>query len=276
VADILLLDAPSLIYRAFFALPRSIVDAQGRPANAIRGFLEMAARLLTDRAPRDLIAVFDADWRPAPRVAAYPGYKAHRPEDPPELPPQFDALPAILDAAGIPRAEAPGLEADDAIATLAARVEGEDRAWIVTGDRDLLALVREPHVHVLFTVKVEAEYGVPPARYAEFAMLRGDPSDGLQGVEGVGPVRAAKLLRQYGSIAGIYAHLDALPPKQAEAFERARGYLAAMARVVPMVTDAPLRMTEAHPPDEAALAAMGERYRIASTLRRLVPRGAGG
>jgi 5'-3' exonuclease len=281
MADTLLLDAPSLIYRAFFALPKSMVDAEGQPVNAIRGFLEMITRLLIDRGPAHLVAAFDADWRPAARVAVYPGYKADRAADPPELPPQFEALPAILDAFGIPRAEAPALEADDAIATLAQRIAGEDRAWIVTGDRDMLALVRTPHVRVLFTVKgvselrdfgaseVEAEYGVTPEQYGEFAMLRGDPSDGLPGVAGIGPVRAAKLLRAYGSIEGIFGHLAALPPKQAAALEAAREYLAAMARVVPMVTDAPLQLTTAHAPDSAALATMAERYRLTSTFQRL-------
>src|SRR5687767_89434 len=198
--------------------------------------MEMITHLISERRPDHLVNVFDSNFRPDFRVAAYPGYKAQRPEDPVELPRQFHVIAEVLDAAGMVRAESDGLEADDAIATL---VHGAKRfpITVVTGDRDLLALVRDPEVKVLFPLKglkevteftekdVEEKYKVPPRLYAEFATLRGDSSDGLPGVQGIGPKRAALLLDEYGSIDGIVDNLDKLPPKQAEAFEASRDYL---------------------------------------------------
>ena len=244
--------------------------------------MEMTTRLLTDRKPADVVAVFDSNYRPEFRVAAYPGYKAARPEDPPDLPRQFDVLAEVLDAAGIRRAESPGLEADDAIATLVEKVPEEQRYLVVTGDRDLLCLVRDPEVVLLFTVRgvseihefneaaVAEKYGISPVMYPEFATLRGDPSDGLPGVAGIGPVRAVKLLTQFGSIDGILARLDELPPKQAEAFEAARGYLEAMKTVVSLPRDAPIEQTSPHPPDEARVKQLAEVHGLGSSGARLV------
>ncbi len=144
------LDAPSLVYRAFFSWPTTITDPKGHPVNAVRGFMEMVTRIVVDHRPDDIVAVFDAEWRPAFRVEAYAGYKAERAEDPPELPPQFDLLAEVLDAAGICCIEAPELEADDAIATLIEDKEAGEMATVVTGDRDLLPLVRDPDVRLLF------------------------------------------------------------------------------------------------------------------------------
>lgn len=277
----LYLDAPSLVFRAFFGLPTTITDPEGRPVNAVRGFLEMTTRLLTHRRPDELVATFDDDWRPSFRVEAYPGYKVDRPDDPPELPHQFGVLAEVLDAAGVERAISPGLEADDVLATLCSSVGGDDRAEVVTGDRDLTALVRDPHVALLFTMKGVSDlrrfdeseafdkYGVPAKYYEQFAMLRGDPSDGLPGVSGIGPVRAAKLLETYGSVDGILDHVDELPPKQREAFSSARDYLDAMTKVVPMVTDAPIERTDAHDPDLDALEKIAERHGLGSSPRRL-------
>jgi 5'-3' exonuclease len=282
VSSRLYVDAPSLVYRAFFAVPASITDRDGRPVNAVRGFMDMIAWLLAERTESDVVTVFDADWRPAWRVEAYPGYKAERPPDPPELPPQFDVIATVLDAAGIERVEGDGYEADDVIATLIAAKEPVERAAIVTGDRDLLSLVRDPDVTLLWAGKsvrrieefdesaVEEKYGVPPSLYPELATLRGDPSDGLPGVAGIGPVRAARLLREYGSIARIIEELDSLPPNQAKAFEDARDYLAAAARVVPLVRDVAMRATEVHRPDEAALEALAKRYNLESPTARLL------
>jgi 5'-3' exonuclease len=282
VGDVYLLDAPSLVYRAFFAWPTSITDPQGRPVNAVRGFLDMTARLFTDRGPDELVAVFDSNFRPDFRVAAYPDYKAARPEDPPELPPQFDVLATVLDAAGIRRAESPGLEADDTIATMITNASRGQRCLIVTHDRDLLALVRDPGVVLLFTIKgvteiqefdeaaVVDKYGIPPALYADFATLRGDPSDGLPGVSGIGPVRAAKLLNEYGSIDGILANLDALPPRQAEAFRNAADYLDAMKTVVTLLRDAEVEATTARPPDEARLRELIAQHGLGGSGTRLL------
>lgn len=278
----LLLDAPSLVYRAFFALPKTITDPEGRPVNAVRGFLEMATRLVVDRRPDEVVAAFDDDWRPAFRVAAYSGYKADRPEDPPDLPRQFGVLAEVLDAAGVSRAISPGLEADDVLATMSMHVDGDRRAEIVTGDRDLIALVRDPHVSLLFTVRGVSDlarfdesaafdkYGVAPKNYQQFAMLRGDPSDGLPGVAGIGPVRAAKLLETYGSVDGILSHLGELPVRQRVAFDAARDYLAAMKRVVPMVIDAAVEQTKARDPDVDALDGLARRHGLGSSPARLV------
>lgn len=282
MAEYLYLDAPSLIYRAFFALPTTIRDPSGRSVNAVRGFLDMLARLIADRRPNEVVAAFDADWRPASRVAAYPGYKSARAEDPAELPRQFDMIVEVLDAFGIARAEAPALEADDALATMATRVSGRDRTCIVTGDRDLLALVRDPWVQVLFTVKgvselgvfdeaaVKNKYGVSPSQYTDFAILRGDPSDGLPGVAGIGPVRAARLLDTFGSIEAVLENAQSLPRAQATAFDSARDYLAAMRKVVPMRTDVQLEVTLGHAPDRARVDKLATKYGIASPVSRLL------
>ena len=282
VAEHLYLDAPSLVYRAFFAWPKSITDPHGRSVNAVRGFMEMTTRLLTDRRPAEIVAVFDSNYRPEFRVAAYPAYKAARPDDPPELPRQFDVLATVLDAAGIRRAESPGLEADDAIATLVEEIPPGERYLVVTGDRDLLCLVRDPDVGVLFTIKgvtelhefdeaaVAEKYGIPPDLYPAFATLRGDPSDGLPGVAGIGPVRAVKLLTEYGSIDGIMANLDSLPPKQAAAFKASSDYLEAMKTVVTLPRDVPIKATNSHAPDEERVRELVEEHGLGSSGTRLI------
>ena len=178
MAHRLLLDTSSLLYRAFFGLPTGIKDPSGRAVNAVHGYLDMTARLYASRKPDSLTHVYDDVFVPASRAEAYPPYKAHRPEDPPELPPQFDLLEEALAALGQERAHATGWEADDAIAALAHSAAPGDLIEIVTGDRDLLQLVRDdgPTVRVLFTVKgvtdlatfdeaaVLAKYGVPASR----------------------------------------------------------------------------------------------------------------
>jgi 5'-3' exonuclease len=275
------LDAPSLVFRAFFALPKTITDDRGRPVNAVRGFMEMVTRLIVDRRPARIVSILDADFRPQFRVDAYAGYKSERPEDPPELPHQFEIIAEVLDAAGIVRAETPGLEADDVIATLVNRVDGDDRAVVVSGDRDLLCLVRDPHVRMLFPLRgtkemtdfdeaaIEKAYGVRPQQYGEFAMLRGDPSDGLPGVPGVGPKTAVTLLSKYGSIAGIYEHLDELSPRQKKAFDDSRDYLETMKTVVGLVYDAEVDATQPGAPDGEKLTELAERYNLGSSAARL-------
>ncbi|MFN2587952.1 MAG: 5'-3' exonuclease H3TH domain-containing protein [Actinomycetota bacterium] len=282
MADTFLLDAPSLVYRAFFALPTTLTDPRGRPVNAVRGFLEMVTRILVDHRPGRLVAVFDASWRPDFRVEAYAGYKAARPDDPPELPRQFDVLATVLDAAGIARAEADGLEADDAIATIVEHLDPGERAVVVTGDRDLLALVQDPRVRVLFPVRgtkemtefdeaaVQAKFGVPPRLYSAFATLRGDSSDGLPGISGIGPKRAADLLQRFGSIDGILAAAAELPARQAAAFEEGHGYLQAMKTVVTLVTDAEVRVTPAGAPDEQTLRDLAGEHNLGSSTVRLL------
>ena len=285
----LLLDTSSLLYRAFFALPPSIADASGSPVNAVHGYLDMTARLLAAHAPDEAVHVYDHDWRPAARVEAYPGYKAERPPDPEALPPQFALLREALDALGLPQAEAPLWEADDAIAALCARAFPEDRVDVVTGDRDLLQLVRDPVVRVLFTRRgvsdlepfdeaaVEEKHGVPPSLYAFYATLRGDPSDGLPGVRGVGEKTARAIARAYGSLDALLedagsGHASRPPldrsPRLAEGVRAAEPYLAAMREVVPARTDVPTREWRGER-DDARLGALSERGGLGGPIRRL-------
>jgi len=276
----LLLDSPSLLYRAFFALPVSIRDGQGRSVNAVRGYLDMCSNIVRGHRPAHVVHVFDADWRPAFRVAAYAGYKAARRPDPPELPPQLDMLLEVLAASGMPVASAPGLEADDAIGTLAARATASGPVEVVSGDRDLLQLVRDPAVAVLFIVKgvkdlrrydeaeVEARYGIPPRLYADFAILRGDPSDGLPGVAGVGPKTAATLLATHGSLDSLLRATDVSPRVRA-ALDQQADYLRAMRTVVPVATDAPVTVTDGAPPDHERLAELSQQHALRGSMDRL-------
>jgi 5'-3' exonuclease len=276
----LLLDTSSLVYRAFFALPESITAPDGQPVNAVRGYLDMTARLLVDRRPDVVVHVFDADWRPAERVAAYQGYKEKRPPEPETLTPQFALLPEVLAAAGQPVAQASGWEADDAIAALCAATAEGERVEVVTGDRDLLQLVRDPVVRVLYTVTgvrdlavfdeaaVAARHGVPPARYVDYAILRGDPSDGLPGVPGVGEKTAQRLVARYPSLDALLADVDAQPPRLAERLRSAAGYLEAMRHVVPARGDVAVQV-ETGERDDEHLAALSARWGLAGPVRRL-------
>lgn len=278
----LLLDSPSLVYRAFFALPRSIRDPSGQSVNAAHGYLDMVSRLLVDRRPRGVTHTFDADWRPRWRVDAYPGYKAKRAEDPPELPGQFPVIRSVLDAAGMPVAEVAGTEADDVIGTLASNAGPGERVAIVTGDRDLFQLVRDPVVLVLFPRRgtsdlvrmdeagIEAKCGVPPSRYVDFAILRGDPSDGLPGVAGVGEKTAARLVREFPTLDALVAARDRLPPRLAAALESAGQYLEAMRVVVPVATKLDVEPTAPAEPDLERLDALAERHGLRGPVRRLL------
>ncbi|HSK97725.1 MAG TPA: 5'-3' exonuclease [Euzebyales bacterium] len=276
----LLLDTSSLTYRAFFALPASITDDAGQPVNAIRGYLDMTARLIVDHRPHEVLHVFDADWRPAGRVAAYPGYKSDRAPDPDGLPEQFPMLRRVLGALGQSCVEAPGWEADDAIAVLCADIDEPDRADIVTGDRDLIQLVRDPVVRVLYTLRgvselrifdaaeVQVRYNVPPERYVDFAVLRGDPSDGLPGVPGIGEKTAQRMVAAYPSLEALVADADAQSPKMAERLRTAGEYIAAMRAVVPLRTDVALDREDGER-DDAAADAYAAEHSIESPVGRL-------
>jgi 5'-3' exonuclease len=285
----LLLDTSSLTYRAFFAIPPTVTDAQGRPVNAVHGYLDMTARLLEAREPDEVVHTYDDDWKPAPRVAAYGGYKAQRAPDPEGLPEQFDLLREVLDAFGMAQADAPGWEAEDAIGVMAARARASDRIDIVTGDRDLIQLVRDPVVRVLFTLKgvsemrvldeagVQERFGVPAARYAEFAMLRGDPSDGLPGVRGVGEKTARALVQAYPSVDAMLEDAERSQPRTRPVkgspalrakLRSARGYLEQMRKVVPIKTDAELR-TWRPQRDEDRLQELGNERRLSGPIGRL-------
>jgi 5'-3' exonuclease len=285
----LLLDASSLMYRAFFALPDSIRDGKGRPINAVHGYLDMTARLIRSREPGEVVHCYDDDWRPAPRVAAYSGYKATRAVDPDNLPEQFEMLGDMLDALGMRQVSAPGWEAEDAIGVLCARAGRRDRMEIITGDRDLVQLVRDPTVRVLFTRRGVSEldvldeaavlekYGVPANRYAEFATLRGDPSDELPGVHGVGEKTARQLIEAYPSLEALVedaqsdrrtgAPLKRSPSLRARIREAAP-YLETMREVVPIKTDLELREWGGKR-DDRALDKLAERLKLTGPVRRL-------
>ncbi len=285
----LLLDTSSLMYRAFFALPASISDPRGGPVNALHGYLDMCARLVRDRGPDEVVHCFDDDWRPAPRVASYDGYKATRPPDPEGLPEQFEVLLDVLGATGMGVVSAPGWEAEDAIGTLSVGAGRGDRLDIVTGDRDLIQCVRDPGVRVLFTRRgvsqldvldeeaVEAKYGVPASRYVDFAILRGDPSDGLPGVRGIGEKTARALVRAYPSLEAMEEDARAErarpgplrgSPALKARIRDAADYLAAMREVVPIRTDLDLE-TLTGSRDDARLDALGRRWGLGGPIGRL-------
>jgi len=296
VGSLMLLDTASLYYRAFFGVPETVRAPDGTPVNAIRGLLDMISRLVRARHPSQLVACLDADWRPAFRVEAVPSYKAHRlaadgtsEETPPALAVQVPVIEEILRTSGLAVAGQPGYEADDVMGTLAARSSGP--VDVVTGDRDLFQLVDDARgVRVIYTVRglmnmdvideaaVTAKYDIPGRAYADFAALRGDPSDGLPGVPGVGEKTASALIRAFGSIEGITTALDAghggFPRGSRDKLEKAREYLDVALSVVKVADDAPLPDVDgtlpAVPPDAGRLRELGDRWGLGSSLGRFV------
>jgi 5'-3' exonuclease len=296
VGSLMLLDTASLYYRAFFGVPETVRAPDGTPVNAVRGLLDMIARLVRARKPTALVACMDADWRPAFRVAAVPSYKAHRlapdgmsEETPPALAAQVPLIEELLRISGLAVAGHPGFEADDIMATLAAR--SADPVDVVTGDRDLFQLVDDARgVRIVYTVRglinmdvideaaVTAKYDIPGRAYADFAALRGDPSDGLPGVPGVGEKTAAALIKAFGNIEGITVALDAghggFPRGSRDKLEAARDYLDIALSVVQVRDDVPLPPVDgklpASPADAAALKDLGERWGLGSSLTRFV------
>ena len=289
----MLLDTASLYYRAFYGVPDTLTAPDGTPVNAVRGLLDMIARLVRGRSPAGLIACMDADWRPAFRVAAVPSYKAHRAradgteEAPPALTAQIPVIEQVLGALGLAMAAAPGYEADDVIGTLTARASGP--VEIVTGDRDLFQLVDDERpVRVIYTVRglakldvldeaaVTERYGIPGRAYADFAVLRGDPSDGLPGVPGVGDKTAAALIQAFGSIGAILDALDrghgGFPKGSRPKLAAARDYLTVAIPVVRVAADAPVPDVAGQLPvsdaDPGKLAGLDARWGLGSSLRR--------
>ncbi|OCB07121.1 5'-3' exonuclease [Mycolicibacterium porcinum] len=306
---VLLLDGASMWFRSYFGVPSSIKAPDGRPVNAVRGFLDSVATLVTRERPRRLVVCRDDDWRPQWRVDLVPSYKAHRVEEPQpdgipdveevpdDLTPQVDMIMELLDAFGIVTAGAPGFEADDVLGTLATR-EQHDPVVVVSGDRDLLQLVRDepaPAVRVLYIGRglakatkfgpeeVSEVYGVPIDRagpaYAELALLRGDPSDGLPGVAGIGEKTAATLLARHGSLQGIQA-AAADPKSSLSKAHRAKllaaaDYISAAEPVVRVATDAPVTLSGATDElplaasDPARVAELAAAYGVTSSISRL-------
>ncbi|KOU29185.1 5'-3' exonuclease [Streptomyces sp. WM6372] len=295
----MLLDTASLYFRAYFGVPDSVKAPDGTPVNAVRGLLDFIGRLVQDHRPDDLVACMDADWRPQWRVDLIPSYKAHRvaeetetgpdvEETPDTLSPQVPIIEAALDAFGIARVGVAGYEADDVIGTLTARATGP--VDIVTGDRDLYQLVDDARQRrVLYPLKgvgtlqvtdeawLRGKYGVDGAGYADLALLRGDPSDGLPGVPGVGEKTAAKLLDAYGSLAGIIAAIDdpksKLTPTQRKRLDESRPYLAVAPKVVKVASDVPLPVFDpalpAVPAQPELVDALARRWGLGGAVSRL-------
>ena len=250
---LLLIDVYALVYRAFFALP-PLTSPDGQPVNAVYGFERMLNRVLADERPTHVAAAFDAGI-PAERLAAYPEYKAHRPETPDDLGSQFPLVRRALEAYGIPIVEVEGEEADDVIATLATRASKDKlRTVIVSGDLDLLQLV-DDSVTVVVTRRgisdmarydeaaVRERYGLAPAQLPDYRGLKGDPSDNLPGVPGIGEKTAAKLIAQYGTLENLLARADEVTPKRiAELLVRYADQARACRDVSTAKRDLPLRV----------------------------------
>jgi 5'-3' exonuclease len=278
------------MYRAFFAMRDAAFTADGRPIGAVHGYLDMVARLVANRRPDEVVHVYDHDWRPVARTDIYPAYKGNRQEDPPELPPQFELLRAVLDRTGMLQAQTEGWEAEDAIGAFCVEAHEDDRLELVSGDRDLIQLVRDPVVRLLFTVRGVSElhefdeaavlekYGVPAGRYAEFAILRGDPSDGLPGVHGVGEKTAAALVQTYPTIEAMLEDAVSEAPRPGplkgkpalrSRLREAADYLAAMQRLVPINADPPLSVW-AGERDDAGLRALADELGVRGPSQRLL------
>ncbi len=306
-----LLDLAGIYFRAFHGVPSTTVGPAGQPVNAIRGTLDIVRRVMLDAGPTRVIACLDLDWRPAWRVDLVPTYKTHRvaqesdpqplldgetaiEEVPDELGPQIPVLLEVLSALGISTAGAPGFEADDVIGTLVAR-ERADPVEVVTGDRDLFQLARdEPttvrvryigagmsKVQLLDTAGVAEKHGIPAGTYPDFAVLRGDPSDGLPGVPGVGDKTAATLISRFGSIEAV---IDAVQNKSTELSTAQRvkltpalPYLLVAPKVVRVATDADVTVSPAGdgtlpsaPVDPQRLLELSREYGLSSPVARLV------
>ena len=300
-----LLDLAGIYFRAFFAVPGSTTAPGGRPNNAIRGSLDIIRRVIDDAKPDRVVACLDLDWRPAFRVAAIPSYKTHRvlvsapavrgvaqeviPDD---LSPQVPVLLDVLSAIGIALAGAQGFEADDVIGTLATRAR--ERVEVVTGDRDLFQLADddEPPVRVryigagmaktevLSAQQVSTKYGIPIGGYADFAALRGDPSDGLPGVPGIGDKTAASLITRFGSLEGLAAATaepsSGLSPSMRHKLTPAVSYLEAAALVVRVERDATVTtdrddpLLPVAPADPERLNELCDRWGLRNAVDRLL------
>ena len=250
---LLLVDGNSLTYRAFFALPTDLATASGQVTNAVFGFTSMLINLMRDHGPADRRL---RPPEPTFRHERVESYKANREAAPDILRQQVGLVREVVETLGITVLELPGYEADDIIATLAtqARDAGMD-VIVVTGDRDVYQLVEDPHVKVLYNRRGVSDYvlydeagieertGVPPRLYLPYAALRGDPSDNLPGVPGVGEKTAARLVNTYGSLDGIFEHLDELSPKLRANRAEHEQQVRTNAEVMALVRDAPVGVT---------------------------------
>ncbi len=290
---LLLLDTASLYFRAFYGIPDSIRAEDGTPVNAVRGMLDFLATLQARYEPEAVVAAWDDDWRPQWRVDLLESYKAHRVADPaagveetPDLlASQVPLIAEALSLAGVTVVGAPDAEADDVIGTLVHRwPTGVD---VVTGDRDLFQLVDdERDVRVLYTARgvgkhdvvnaawVREKYGIEPHQYVDFAVMRGDASDGLPGVAGIGDKTAATLLREFSDLSAIRAAASdpgsSLKPRVRQSLLDSADYIDAAVKVVTVLPDLDLADPVAGIADAEALTAFGERWNVAGPVDRLL------
>ena len=293
---LMLLDSASLWYRAYYGMPDTLLSPSGMPVNAIRGYLDMTARLIGMYSPNRIVACIEGDWRPSWRVDLFPAYKANRLEDdseveeePETLTPQIPVLLDLLDAFGIPMVGVDDYEADDVMATFAVREKGPIR--IVTGDRDLFQLVDDKRdVKVVYLAKgisqhdlvdiswVANKYGIPGDRYALFAMFRGDPSDGLPGVKGIGEKGAALIANNFASVedalAGAKAGHEVLSASLAKKIIEGADYLKIAPTLVNCARDVAIPSMKieipAKPDDLSAIYAIKEEYGLGASVDRLI------
>jgi 5'-3' exonuclease len=281
----LLVDAASLIYRAFFSTPDTVTAPDGMPINAAYGFLNMLARLVADRDPDFLVCCDDVDWRPQWRVDLVPSYKTHRVGVPlPLLDAQMPVIYEVLDAVGVPTAGVAEWEAEDVIGALIPRCPG--RVEIVSGDRDLFQLVRDPDVVVLYPLRgvselslineryIERKYGIPGRAYGDYAILRGDTSDGLPGVPGIGEKTAQALINKFGSLSAVVE--AAMTGDGTGALGKVRkglDYVDRATQVVLISDEAPVGevdMTRPSGERTPELMALAERYGLKNPVERLL------
>lgn len=293
---LMLLDSASLWYRAYYGLPDTLLSPTGMPVNAIRGYLDMTARLISMYSPNRIVACIEGDWRPSWRVDLFPAYKANRLEDdsdveeePETLTPQIPVLLDLLDAFGIPMVGVDDYEADDVMATFAVREKGPIR--IVTGDRDLFQLVDDKRdIKVVYLAKglsqhdlvdiswVANKYAIPGDRYALFAMFRGDPSDGLPGVKGIGEKGAALIANNFASVAdalaGAKAGHEVLSASLAKKIIEGADYLKIAPTLVNCARDVAIPMMEIampqKPNDLSEIYAIKDEYGLGASVDRLI------
>lgn len=293
---LMLLDSASLWYRAYYGMPDTLLSPSGMPVNAIRGYLDMTARLITMYSPNRIVACIEGDWRPSWRVDIFPAYKANRlevgseeEEEPETLTPQIPILLDIIDAFGIPMVGVDDYEADDVMATFAVREKGPIR--VVTGDRDLFQMVddkkdvkivylaRGISAHDLVDSKwVANKYGIPGDRYALFAMFRGDPSDGLPGVRGIGEKGAALIANNFATVdealKGAQAGHESLTPALAKKIIAGEEYLKIAPTLVHCARDVALPAMDINlpskPSDLSQIYQMKEKYGLGASVDRLI------
>ena len=293
---LMLLDSASLWYRAYYGMPDTLLSPSGMPVNAIRGFLDMTARLITMYSPNRIVACIEGDWRPTWRVELFPDYKANRLEDgseeeeePETLTPQIPVLLDLIDAFGIPMVGVDDYEADDVMATFAVREKGPVR--VVTGDRDLFQMVDDKRdVKIVYLARgisqhdlvdskwVAEKYSIPGDRYALFAMFRGDPSDGLPGVKGIGEKGAALIANHYATVeealAGARAGDAELPAALAKKIIAGEEYLKIAPTLVHCAKDVAIPAMDikmpSKPADLSLIYQMKEEYGLGASVDRLI------